>query len=468
MHCTLCISEIHMILDFENKRVLIMGMGISGKGAFNALLTLGAVPFAFDDKYDKVNLSILDDIDMLVLSPTIKHSHPMVVAAHSRGMYVIGELELGYQIHLNKKGSAVPIIAVTGTNGKTTLCRQLAQMLQNAGKSVCLAGNIGVPFSLEVTKSKYDVVVLEVSSFQLMSIDKFSPHIAIITNIAPDHLDIHNDIEEYVGAKLNIFKNQTERDYAIINEDFLMHNSQFSILNCGELLKCRMRNAECRIDAKINLENTSIIQNSEFRIQNSAKTCLHTNTNKSILSKVADILGLSQDIVDTTLHYYVPDRHRIELVDTIGGKKYINDSKATNISATLYAISHFEDSIALILCGSDKGLEYDELFLKMPNNVKHILACGAIAKTLQASALKYNKIVTIHDDLKQATLYASTLDVDTILLSPSSASFDQFKDYKHRGDTFCEIVKELADSEILDLKNIPVDSVGGSVSNMLG
>ncbi|MCL1953482.1 MAG: UDP-N-acetylmuramoyl-L-alanine--D-glutamate ligase, partial [Firmicutes bacterium] len=345
-------------MNFKDKRVLIIGAGISGKGAYNALIHLGACPIIFDDSCDVVDCKILDNVDIVVISPSVKLTHLLVQTAKRKGMYICGEIELGFAIHTMGHNSQSPTIAITGTNGKTTLCRMLNQLLQLSGRTVCLAGNIGVSFSSAASLMDYDVSILEVSSFQLQSIDFFAPKISIITNISPDHLDIHDNMQEYVNAKFAITKNQTKDDYLLlgdIDQKYLQ-----GLKTKAKVIHLGVSTQETELMPQLHLSG-------EF--------------NHRVLYQVAKIFKISDDLVRQTIDSYVSDSHRLEFVARVGNTDYINDSKATNIGATLYALSQVKGSIALLLGGSDKGLDYNELFVKIPTNVHYIFAFGNITNT---------------------------------------------------------------------------------------
>ncbi|MDR3021061.1 MAG: UDP-N-acetylmuramoyl-L-alanine--D-glutamate ligase [Clostridiales bacterium] len=396
---------------FLNKNVLVLGSGVSGQGACKALYELGATPKLYDDFDDTAHFSaskipVVSDFDMIILSPSILQRHPIVDYARQNNIYTIGEMELGYQICTS------PIIAVTGTNGKTTVCSMLAKVLNSAGYKVCLAGNIGVPFSLAALNSDCDVTVLEVSSFQLLAIDKFAPHIAAITNISPDHLDMHDTMKNYVRAKFNITRNQNASDYLILA------NIDSKLLN--------------GFNTKATVINMDECDSLDF------------DNNIKIVNQIAKIYRIKTDSITKTLKNFKPDRHRMEFVAKINNTVYINDSKATNIGATQYAIRQCDGTVALLLGGSDKGLQYDEIFVKLDEKVKSVFAFGQVAQKMKESAEKYGYQICICSSMQQAILKASALDVNFVLLSPAAASFDGFKDYKHRGEVFVEYVKSMS------------------------
>jgi UDP-N-acetylmuramoylalanine--D-glutamate ligase len=415
--------------DWRDKRVLILGAGISGQGAYKALLEVGAMTCIYDDNpiyksIDNCNTHSNKDIvcdnqvnsignfDMVVTSPGIPMSHRTIALAQQLGIYTIGELELGYQLHTAKHGHNISIIAVTGTNGKTTLCKMITHMLSLAGYKACLAGNIGMSFAQASVLLDYDIVVLEVSSFQLSNIDKFAPHIAILTNITQDHLDVHANMQQYIDCKLNISRNQTQSNYTILCD---VHDSYIYDYQPSSTL--------------INLH-------------------LHDNYNNNrILEEVSTLLGISSNVVQLAIDTFKPDRHRLEDVATINNTTYINDSKATNVAATLYALTQVKGTVALILGGSHKKLDYQELFDNLPNTVKYIFGYGDIKQLLSDIATTRGIYIQTCDNLRQATQLASNTSVDTVLLSPATASFDNYTNYQARGDAFCSYVRELLNKD---------------------
>jgi len=423
--------------DFANKNILIIGDGISGRGALQALKKIGATVCIFDDNTDST-MPQIDNIDLVVISPTVPLQHILCQQSRQLNIPIIGELELAYLL------GDIPIVAITGTNGKTTTTRLVGEMAKSAKLEPIVAGNIGYSASLSIidnTKSK--LAVYEVSSFQLLSICQFRPHIAVITNITPDHLDVHKNFLEYAKTKFNIAKNQSETDYLVIcSNDFdkslLKKQNIYSQIIYASIKE--RTNGAYIVDNKIFFRDEYI---TNIDILNNTTLPFLLNAVCSIA--VAKLLNISNDIIIQTLSNFVLDKHRIQLIGEFNGKKYFDDSKGTNIEATIKAVQSMVGTTALLLGGSDKGDDFARLFKNIDSNVKYIFAFGSTANKIAQAAKSNSKSIniTIEKNLKDATIKASETDVSNILLSPACASFDEFKDYKDRGQQFCNYVKEL-------------------------
>lgn len=442
---------------FPKSRFLIVGVSKSGKGACRLLLSRGAECYVYDDgesdaviaaEEELVSLGakavgknevdgVLPLCDVVVLSPGVPIDHEIPVRAKRAGKRVIGELELASSLCVN------PVVAVTGTNGKTTICTMLGCVLKAGGLSPVLCGNIGNPFSCVLDSlAKKDVVVAEVSSFQLETTARFAPHIAVIANITPDHLSRHYNMENYVFVKSKILSNLKESEYAVLNYDDAVVRKlgektegkviAFSVKD--EVNGCYLSAGKIYFKGKFVAEESDLPLRGEHDIENAlAAIC------------VGEILGIGGDAIVAGLKAFKGVRHRIEYVGTFGGTDFFNDSKATNPDATVKAIETMKKPCLLILGGKNKGLSFSEVFSAIPGStVKHVIATGESRYALfeEAKRKNYDEISVVKD-FRAATELACLLagKGDCVLLSPACSSFDCFSDYEERGDRFTEIVK---------------------------
>ncbi len=342
---------------------------------------------------------------LLILSPgvdTVKSE--AIKIAKEEGIPYVGEIEFCFWLTQAK------FIAITGTNGKTTTTHLTYQVLKEKRKRVFLGGNIGIPLSSFVLDAKKgDLIVLEVSSFQLETILKFKPYVGALLNIEPDHLDRYRNLEEYLQAKMNLFRNQESRDWAIINKDF----------NFRSYLNEKIR-------SKI------IYFGDEFE-----------NENLSCVYRIASIFGLSRTDCLNVFSCFKGLPHRLQLVKTIKGVNFINDSKATNPSSTIWALKNTKTPIILLAGGKDKGLEYSSI-MPYTKRVKKINFFGEAALKIKNS-LNCDIACDVFSSLKDATIasFKEAQSGDTVLLSPMCASFDEFSNYQERGEKFSEIVNNL-------------------------
>ena len=433
-------------------KVLILGNGVSGRAVGDLLEREGCeIEFAkredldaghFEEKYlDR----LFKGLSFIVKSPGISPKIELINSAKKYKIKVVGEFEYA----TNKL--VCDIIAVTGTNGKTTTVTLINHILSGIKNSVFIGGNIGIPVSNLVGNDKLnDIAVLECSSFQLENIKKFSPKISAILNISPDHLNRHKTMKNYTKFKFNITKNQTENEYLILNADdeFLMQNKPktkaqiffFSTKKCvkGCYIKrgCIYFNDNQKEEKLVSLKGINLV--GEHNLSNILCACLAVyleTKNKEILSSISTFTAVA---------------HRIEFVKKINEISFYNDSKATNIQSTIVACKSFKNDIHLILGGSDKGYLFDELFKNLPKNVKNIAIFGETRHKIAFSAKKYGYCnYTICDSLEECTkyLYSISKPNDIVLLSPACASFDCFSNYKERGNFFKKIIGEINDNE---------------------
>lgn len=387
-------------------------------------------------------LKAVTNKDYLVISPGVPLDIPILKEAQNGGIPIFSEIEVAFWL------TDAKIVGITGSNGKTTTTTLVGEILKEDKRECEIGGNIGIPFSDLVEKiSKEGVIVLELSSFQLERIEEFKPYVSVVLNITPDHLDRYPDLKSYMDAKLRIFENQTDSDFAVLNADdknsmeLALYSSSKKIffstqkeLELGAFVKNGM------LLFKINGKEEKIIETKDIRIRGP-----HNLSNASAACAICAILGVSPLSMREALKRFKGVEHRLEEVSTISGVKFVNDSKATNVDAVWYALQSVEKPIILIAGGKDKGGDFTKLRELVQNKVKTLILIGE-AK---------DKIHDVLGDLV-STLYSDSLEEavelgfkkaeagDTVLLSPACASFDMFKDYEHRGEVFKSSVRSLA------------------------
>lgn len=451
------------MLDLKNKKVTIIGAARSGTAVALLLKKKGADVFVSDVASEtslQDFLPILQankiayetgthsqqvfDCSLMIISPGVPSNSTVIVEALSRGIMVISEVELAY--HFCKSN----IIAITGSNGKTTTTSLIGKIFETAGKDHFVAGNIGVAFSSIVESvSENSTVILEVSSFQLDYVYEFRPKISIFLNISPDHMDRYdNSLEKYTAAKCKIFMNQDSQDYLIYNYDDPIVSKSISSAKCKTL----------PFSTKVSLENGAFIdwdsrrlvvsyQNEKVEIINIDDIGIkgiHNLYNSLAAVLASKLMNISITSIAKALREFRGVEHRLEFVREIDGVKYVNDSKATNVESVLNALTAFESPIILLLGGRDKGNDYSKLKSIVKDKVKKIIAIGESAEKVK---FEFQNVVNVEiaysmqEAVERAKNLASAGDV--VLLSPACASFDWFKNYEHRGTVFKEIVMSL-------------------------
>jgi UDP-N-acetylmuramoylalanine--D-glutamate ligase len=389
--------------------------------------------------------------DITILSPGIDPAVPLVQNFRRQGASFTAEIELAFQ------SCSRPVIAITGTNGKTTTTQLIEAMLNNAGIRALACGNIGMPFSDAVqAQDGFDIFAVEVSSFQLETISTFRPKIAVWLNIAPDHLDRYSSFEEYRQAKLRIFQNQQPDDFAVVNwnSDLPRLAAQTISFSAGkpesvrpsagesgtQNAKCETRNADLTLSA-----NTVLFRGEPVLNLNETHLAgIHQAENLMASLGTAFALKIPWREARKGLCEYRALPHRCEPVGEIDGVRYINDSKATNVDALAKALASQMAPIILIAGGKDKGLKFEAITDLVRSKVKHVVLIGEIARDLLQEWSAYvpcSVSKTLPDAVATAQRVAQLGDV--VLLSPGTSSFDMFKGYADRGDQFREIVKEL-------------------------
>ena len=435
----------------KNQKVLIWGLGKSGRGVLSYLLDTSNLIFLFDDNgvnkewaqnynvfvIEKMTKQIAESMDIIVISPSVKINE-LLKYAISKGVQVMPELEFAYR---NCKNT---FYAITGTNGKTTTTSILGHIVSCAKRRVTVAGNIGVAVSSVISKqTKKDAFVCEVSSFQLENIDRFKPHIAAITNITVDHLDFHKTFKNYISAKYKIAKNMTIHDYLVLNKDCNISQKIISPAQRYYFGFEKLKGTYC-IDNTIyfsDKKTTKIIDVKDIKLLGR-----HNIENIMCAITMAMLMKIKPKIIKKAISSFEALPHRLQQVACINGVTFINDSKATNIDSTITAINSMVKSTHLILGGSDKGYEFDEIFKSDLSNVIQIYAYGATASKIVEAAKRQNYLnITSYKCLKDAVMasFDNARDNEVVLLSPATASFDEFENYVDRGLSFEKYCKEL-------------------------
>jgi UDP-N-acetylmuramoylalanine--D-glutamate ligase len=392
------------------KRALVLGLARSGLAAKAALESTGTEVVAADRTLgNDADLSLLDGVDVLVKSPGVPGEAPLVVAARERGIPIWSEIELAARLLPN------PIIGVTGTNGKTTTTELLGAML-----GARTAGNVGNALSRLVGEVEPDEwIVCELSSFQLEDIEELRPRVAVLLNLEPDHLDRHGTFERYRDAKLRIFESQTSEDVAVVPRGF------GPVPGAG-------RRVEFSFDDVLPAEPSI--------------PGAHNRENAAAATAVARAVGLDDDAIAAALTSFTGVPHRLELVGEISGVRYVNDSKATNTAAARRALTAYEAPLHLILGGSLKGERFDDFAVAVAEaNVVTAYLIGEAADPLATDLGYANVPFLISTTLERAVAEAASAAQpgEIVLLSPACASYDQFRDFEHRGEEFRRLVENL-------------------------
>ena len=452
------------LMDVKGKRVLVVGLGKSGVASALFLEKRGALVAVSDAKTEEQlpqeipllldhGISVeaghhgertFRDQDLIVISPGVPFDVPQLVQARALGIPVIGEVELAARYLKGK------IVAITGSNGKTTTTALAGEIIAAGGRKALVGGNIGTPAISFVENSTDDSwVVLEISSFQLETIESFHPKIAVVLNVTPDHLDRHYTFENYAAAKARIFENQTADDFAVLNADnppcvamaakAKAHVYWFSRLKQVERGACTSGERIFWCDGTTERE---IMPVSEISLKGS-----HNVENMLAGVCVGILAGIQPAQIRRAIGAFKAVEHRLEYVATVRGVEYYNDSKATNVDATIKALESFTGRIHLILGGKDKGSDYSLLNSLLKERVKRAYTIGAAAAKIesQVRGAEVVSVGTLEAAMKRASESATPGDV--VLLAPACASFDQFVSYEHRGRAFKEQVRQLASRE---------------------
>jgi len=439
-------------LRYNNQHVAVLGAGLSGSAAALLLKSEGAQVTVLDSAEEKKLLkSTIDNLraqgirvvcgsaadqdsgkyEFVVASPGIDPASPLARNFSSRNIEIIGELELGW------RSVEAPVIAVTGTNGKTTTTELLAQMLNACSQPTIACGNIGKPLS-EVArgKKKFDVLTVEVSSFQLETIKTFRPSIAVWLNFAPDHLDRYHSVAEYRAAKLLIFEHQTADDIAIVNAI----ESLPEIRSRKITFSAYTDRADFRLtEGFIVYENRPVLRLAETKLRGS-----HNIENLMATLATGMARGLAFEKMVSPLCAYEPRPHRCEFVRQIGGVDYVNDSKATNLDALEKALLAQSKPVILIAGGKDKGFSFEPLGRLVQEKVRSTILIGEMAERIArdwSGSLKTELASSLADAVERA--HANAKPGEVVLFSPGTSSFDMFKSFADRGDQFRALVQAL-------------------------
>ena len=454
-----------IVMELNNKRVLVVGLGKSGVASALFMKKRGAKVTVSDTKSgDELRNEIpvlLDNgitvetgghgdrtfrgQDLIVVSPGVPVDAPALVQARSLGEPVIGEVELAAQFLPG------PVVAITGSNGKTTTTTLAGEIMTAAGFPTLVGGNIGTPaISFAERATPETVIVLEISSFQLETIQTFRPKVAVVLNVTPDHLDRHRTFEIYVNAKARIFENQQPSDFAVLNADdptcaSLVSRTQAQVFWFS-------RHKEVAQGAWVRDDNivfrdtkgqAEILQVSDIPLKGA-----HNLENVLAAVCAGVLMGCAPDKIRDAVRNFKAVEHRLEFVATVNGVDYYNDSKATNVDATIKALESFPANIHLILGGKDKGSDYTVLNDLLRQRVKRVYTIGAAAAKIESQIVssKSGGPEVIHAETLENAIrkaHATANQGDIVLLAPACASFDQFKSYEHRGKMFKEIVRSL-------------------------
>jgi UDP-N-acetylmuramoylalanine--D-glutamate ligase len=461
-------------MDILNKQILVVGLGITGVALVRYLCRQGARVTATDMSSEPTSENVIREFresgvtielgghrpgsvlraDMIVISPGVPHTLPELETARARNIPVLGEIELASRF-VNE-----PIIAVTGTNGKTTATTLLAHMLTESGFRVFVGGNIGSPLIGYVDqKEKADRIVLEISSFQLDTIDTFRPRVAVLLNTTEDHLDRYANMAAYAESKCRIFQNQKESDFAILNA-----NDSWAMSRINNILSQTLRfnadgpgNAQIyddHIDWRVDDRKASFlpcpdgihVKDDEFRLDLSSVKIHGRHNMENICAAFMAALAAGGTLsgIQAAVNRFEGLPHRMTHVRTVNGVSYIDDSKATNVDAVVRALECFTDPVILIMGGRDKASPFESLQDPVSRHARHVILIGEARYAIQ-NALNPDTPMTMIDSMADAVRLASRLakSGDVVLLSPACASFDMFTSYGHRGNVFRDAVEAL-------------------------
>lgn len=455
-------------MNFKGKKVLIVGMARSGISAAILLKRLGACVIVSDSKTeDKISDEVLmlkaydislylgknpDDIikeqDLIILSPGVPSDLPFISEAEKNNIVVWSEVELGYRL------CPCPVIAITGTNGKTTTTSLVGEIFRNYKKNTEVVGNIGIPFTEKVLSlDDRSFAVAEISSFQLEKIDKFKPFVSAILNITPDHLNRHKTLENYILTKARIFENQNENNYLILNYDDSACRRMKNSARCETLYFTESDSLEKiglsegvysnqeSIFIKFREYNQKVIDISELKILGR-----HNVQNAMAAVGISLAAGVPMSVIINTLKNFKAVEHRIEYVTTINDIEFYNDSKGTNPDAAINAINAMKRPICLIGGGYDKKSDFDKWIKTFAGKVKYFAVIGEVSDKIISTCEKYGfknykKANSLEDAVKMC--FQNAEEGDCILLSPACASWDMFESYEERGNLFKKFSCEL-------------------------
>jgi len=445
-------AEKDISLNYEGRKVLVLGLARSGISAMKLLADAGAVVTGADENpalevpedvdrsmivLGEFDDSLLDSCSEIILSPGIPKEHGFVSKAVRRGIPVLGELELGYRF------AEARLVAVTGTNGKSTTVNMIAHILDEAGMETVAAGNVGVPLTSVARKiGPHGIIVVEVSSFQLETISTFRAGVSGILNLTPDHLDRYDSLDEYYEAKARIVENAVE-------DDFLFYNAEdVRTLRIAKTFPGRTFpfSSSSVLDEGAYFDGERLVlsteEGSEAFMSTDELKVVGIHNIENALAAVAAVhpFGISLDVCRKALATFKGLPHRMELVAEIDGVAYYNDSKATNVEAALMSLKGIDRPVVLIAGGKDKGGNFGKL-LEAADRLKAVITIGEAASLIEeaiGNAIPTARADTMHDAVEKAAKTAERGDI--VLLSPACASFDMFKNFEHRGEVFSSCV----------------------------
>lgn len=447
---------------FRGRRVLIVGMGRSGLGAARALAPVAARVVAADEKpLGELNgsvkalsqegvelrlgdrgLDLVENVDLVVRSPGVPWEVPLLVAAREAGLEVIGELELAYRLLVTER-----IVAVTGSNGKSTTTALLGEIFRAAGEEVVVGGNIGVALTSVVRElTPRTVVVTEVSSFQMEDAVAFRPRVAVLLNLAPDHLDRHGSPEAYYDLKWRLFANQGPGDVAVLNADDAAVAAR-GVPPAEEVLYFSLRRVP---EEGVGLEAEEVVyrlRGSGERLLNAREIRLpgpHNLANAMAAAAAALATSIPPAAIAEALRTFAGLPHRLEFVAEIDGVRYVNDSKATNVASARTALASFDNPIVLIAGGKSKGEDFAPFAEAARGRVRTAILYGAAQEDLARAfegRVPYERAETVEEAVRKAAAASGRGDV--VLLSPACTSWDQYADFEARGDDFKRCVQEI-------------------------
>ena len=449
-------------IELDGKRVLVVGLARTGVATAHFCAARGAHVTAIDDRGEEQLGDSLQELrkigctlafggdsianfgaqDLIVPSPGVPSNHPVLVAARQARVPVWSEIELAWRFLRGR------LIGVTGSNGKTTTTLLIGHILAGSGKQAIVAGNIGTPLIAHVDQSNdKTITVAELSSFQLELIDSFRPDISVLLNLTPDHLDRHASFEDYARAKRRIFENQTEHDAAVINADDPAATQPapsraqiFWFSRAKRVVSGAYLRGE-QIIFRREGEDTWLLDRADISLRGE-----HNLENVLAAGSAAFLAGVAPAEIAAAVCSFPGVEHRLEFVTKISGVSFFNDSKATNVDATIKALQAFSGGLFVILGGKDKGTDYTPLVSVLRERAELVLLIGAAAEKIAAQlggAVPLERAGTLQRAVARA--YEHAREGDTVLLAPACASFDQFENYEHRGRTFKELVRALAE-----------------------
>lgn len=444
----------------ENKKILVIGLGVSGIACVKGLSELKAQVFVYDESpkeklserlkeldgieakyYFDDDVFSIDDIDLAIKSPGIKYEIPLIQELIARNVKVISDIEAAYMINKST------IVSITGTNGKTTTTTLIGEIVKKSGRKYKLTGNIGYGMFYDALYADEDeILVAETSSFQLAGTYEFKPHISVLTNITPDHLDFHHTLENYISAKFNNIRNQDENDFAILNYE-------------DEIIRNYSKNIKAKIiffSADRVLEEGIFVQNDEIIYKDKSRTVSivdvddifipgkHNIENALAAAGACIALGINPEIISSVLKEFRGVEHRLEFSGIYNGVKFYNDSKGTNPDASIKAVQGIEKPIILIAGGYDKKSTYDEFIESFDNKVKALVLLGQTADEIERCARKHGfsniyRVCNMDEAVKKC--FELSNKGDNVVLSPACASWGMYPNYEVRGKDFKERVK---------------------------